>query len=105
MVSRSDRRRTEVNREGRAEVLAEHGTDGRCERTLRTSGREAGEPRPKGPSQGTATPGITFPRAEHQADNELHRGVPEARGDCKAFVGSKVMRPRGTYSLDYRRTG
>ena len=34
MVSRSDRRRTEVNREGRAEVLAEHGTDGRCEKDV-----------------------------------------------------------------------
>ena len=49
---------SEATREGRAGVLAEHSTEGRCGRFR--CGREDGEPRPKGPVVGKAKPGTTL---------------------------------------------
>ena len=42
-------------RDGQPEVVAEHCTEG-----WRIATREGGEPRPKGPTEGTAKPGTTF---------------------------------------------
>ena len=51
---RGTRAKSEGPRDGQMAVLAEHSTDGQV------SDREGGEPRPTGPTEGKATPGITF---------------------------------------------
>jgi len=85
---------SEVLRDGRQAVLADHSTDGHD--SIRD--REGGEPRSKGPAQGKERPGITFSGGNYGRDFVLTNRITETPEDCAPRTAT-VMRQTGDACL------
>jgi hypothetical protein len=82
---------SEVLRDGRQAVLADHITDG--PESIR--GWEGGEPRSKGPTQGKERPGITEFGGNYGRDSGLTNHITETPEECVTGTAS-VMRQTGS---------
>src|SRR3990170_2419125 len=69
---------SEVLRDGRQAVLADHSTDG----SENIRDREGGEPRSKGPAQGKERPGITSSGRNYERYSGIANHITETPEDC-----------------------